>query len=146
MRKIVLLGFALFCFTNVFGQARKELNFGLVGINYEIPVHKDITIAPGIGTNLDLDWLNVGVKGNYYFDNVFGITDDAWDVYGGANVGYSIDMRDDHDNNGNDESDLNLGLQVGGRWFWNDKWGVYVEIAGGNVSGFSPGIGLTVKL
>lgn len=48
----------------------------------------------------------------------------------------------DHDN----ESDLNLGLQVGGRWFWNDKWGLYVEIAGGNVSGLSPAIGLTVKL
>ena len=146
MRKSTLLVFAIFCFTNVFGQARKELNFGLVGINYEIPVHRDITIAPGVGTNLDLDWLNVGVKGNYYFDNVFGITDDAWDVYGGANVGYSFDMRVDHDNNGNDESDINLGLQFGGRWFWNNKWGVYVEIAGGNVSGFSPGIGLTVKL
>ncbi|MFB3390336.1 hypothetical protein [Flavobacterium sp. LAR06] len=56
--------FAIFCLTNVFGQARKELNFGLVGINYEIPVHRDITIAPRVGTNLDLDWLNVGVKGN----------------------------------------------------------------------------------
>ena len=146
MRKSTLLVFAIFCFTNVFGQARKELNFGLVGINYEIPVHRDITIAPGVGTNLDLDWLNVGVKANYYFDNVFGITDDAWDLYAGPNVGYSFDMRDDHDNNGNDESDINFGLQVGGRWFWNDKWGVYVELAGGNVSGFSPGIGLTMKL
>lgn len=65
--KIVLLGFALFYFTNVFGQARKELNFGLVGINYEIPVHKDIKIAPGIGTNLDIDWLNIRSKGKLLF-------------------------------------------------------------------------------
>ncbi|MGQ7944533.1 outer membrane beta-barrel protein [Flavobacterium sp. WC2509] len=148
MRKTtLLLVFALsFSFVSVFAQARKELNFGLVGINYEIPVHRDITIAPGVGTNFDLDWLNVGVKANYYFDNLFGISNAAWDVYGGANVGYAFDMRDDHDNNGHDESDVDFGLQAGARWFWNDKWGVYAEIAGGSVSGLSPAIGLTVKL
>lgn len=140
---IVLLVFALFfSYANVFGQARNELNFGLVGANYEIPVHKDITIAPGIGTNLDLDWLNIGVKGNYYFDHIFGLSDPAWDVYGGANLGYAIPIENNDDNDG----DINLGLQVGGRWFWNDKWGVYLELAGGNISGFSPFIGLTVKL
>ena len=144
MKKItLLLGFALlFNFATVFGQARKELNFGLVGINYEIPVHKDITIAPGVGTSLDFDWLNIGVKGNYYFDNLFGITDAAWDVYGGVNVGYSVYMGDGID----DDSDVDFGLQVGGRWFWNDKWGVYLELAGGNVSGLSPAIGVTMKL
>ncbi|WP_304201180.1 hypothetical protein [Flavobacterium alvei] len=145
MKKVSLLFiFAMFLtFANSFGQARKELNFGLVGINYEIPVHKDITIAPGVGTNFDLDWINLGVKGNYYFDNAFGISDSAWDVYGGLNVGYSIYNGD---NDLDNSSDLNLGLQVGGRYFWNDKWGLYLEIAGGNVSGMSPAIGLTVKL
>ncbi len=146
MKKTSLLFvFALLLnFANVFGQARKELNFGLVGINYEIPVHKDITIAPGVGTSLDLDWINLGVKGNYYFDNLFGISDDAWDVYGGANVGYSIFIGDENGSAVSD--DMNFGLQFGGRYFWNDKWGFYVEIAGGNISGLSPGIGLTVKL
>jgi len=145
MKKLtVIFVFGLFLFmTNVFAQARHELNFGLIGANYEIPVHKDITIAPGIGTNLDLDWLNIGVKGNYYFDNVFGISDDAWDVYGGLNAGYSVYMGDNDKDN---ESDINLGLHVGGRWFWNDKWGVYLEFAGGNVSGLSPMIGVTVKM
>jgi hypothetical protein len=149
MKKItVFFVFGLFLsMTNVFGQARHELNFGLIGANYEIPVHKDITIAPGIGTNLDLDWLNIGVKGNYYFDNVFGLSDPAWDVYGGLNLGYSVFMGDnDPNDNDKDESDINLGLQFGGRWFWNDKWGVYLEIAGGNVSGLSPMIGVTVKM
>lgn len=144
MKKITLFFvFALsLSFASVFGQARKELNFGLIGINYEIPVHRDITIAPGIGTDFDIDWLNIGVKGNYYFDNLFGLSDPDWDVYGGLNAGYSVYMGDNKD----DDSDINLGLQVGGRWFWNDKWGVYVEIAGGNVSGMSPAIGVTMKL
>ena len=149
MKKItVFFVFGLFLsMTNVFGQARHELNFGLIGANYEIPVHKDITIAPGIGTNLDLDWLNIGVKGNYYFDNVFGLSDPAWDVYGGLNLGYSVFMGDNDPNDTDkDESDINLGLQIGGRWFWNDKWGVYLEIAGGNISGLSPMIGVTVKM
>lgn len=149
MKKLtVFFVFGLFLsFSNVFGQARHELNFGLIGANYEIPVHKDITIAPGIGTNLDLDWLNIGVKGNYYFDNLFGLSDPAWDVYGGLNAGYSIFMGDnDPNDNDKDESDINLGLQIGGRWFWNDKWGVYLEIAGGNISGLSPMIGVTVKM
>jgi hypothetical protein len=137
-----LLVMALLFIANVSGQARKELNFGLVGINYEIPVHPDITIAPGIGTSLNLDWLNIGVKGNYYFDNLFGISDNAWDVYGGANAGYSVYNGD----NKNSKSDINLGLQVGGRWFWNNKWGLYVEVSGGNISGMSPAIGVTMKL
>jgi len=138
----LLLFFALvFAATTTFGQARSELNFGLVGINYEIPVHKNITIAPGAGTSLDFDWLNVGVKANYYFDNLFGLTDPDWDVYGGANAGYAVYMGD-----GVDDSDIDFGLQVGGRWFWNDTWGLYLELAGGNVAGLSPGIGVTMKL
>ncbi len=143
MRKITLL----FVFTlglnasNIFGQARKELNFGLVGVNYEIPVHKDITIAPGANTNFDFDWLNLGVKANYYFDNIFDIEDDAWDVYGGAGVGYSI-----YNGNGHDDSGFDLGLHIGGRWFWNEKWGVYLELGGGMLQGATGGVGVTMKL
>ena len=150
MRKTTLLFvFVLsFSFASVFAQARKELNFGYIGINYEIPIHKDITIAPGAATNIDIDWLNVGVKANYYFDNLFGITNAAWDVYGGANAGYAFWIGDDndHDNGKGNDDDFDIGGQFGVRWFWNDKWGVYVEAAGGSTSGFSPGIGLTMKL
>ena len=66
MKKTTLLfAFMLsFFVTNVFGQARSELNFGLIGANYEIPVHKDITIAPGASTNFDLNWLTLHVKPN----------------------------------------------------------------------------------
>ncbi|KAB1071900.1 porin family protein [Tamlana haliotis] len=133
--------------STVFGQARKELNFGLIGVNYEIPIHKDITIAPAVATDLDLDWINLGVKANYYFDNLFGITDDAWDVYGGANAGYAIynGHNDDYDNDHHDSS-FDVGLQVGGRWFWNEKWGVYAEISGGSTIGAIPSIGVTMKL
>ncbi len=143
MKKITLLFvFALICSaSSVFGQARKELNFGIIGANYEIPVSSDITIAPFAGTNLDLDWITLGVRANYYFDNLFDITAEAWDVYGGVGAGYSI-----YNGNGNNSSDLDFGGHIGGRWFWNDKWGVFLEIGGGSTQGATGGLGLTMKL
>lgn len=130
------------CFVaNVFGQARSELNFGIIGVNYEIPVHKDITIAPGGSTSFDLDWLTLNVKANYYFDNLIGLTDESWDVYGGVGAGYAI-----YNGDNNKDSDFDMGLFVGGRWFWNDKWGIYLEFGGGSTQGATGGLGLTVKL
>ncbi|MDB3865982.1 hypothetical protein N9300_00725 [bacterium] len=43
-------------------------------------------------------------------------------------------------------NDLDLGLHIGGRRFWNEKWGVYLELGVGNTQGTSGGLGLTVKL
>ncbi|MBU2949194.1 hypothetical protein KO493_00580 [Tamlana agarivorans] len=151
MKKFTLLFLFTFILSvsSVFGQARKELNFGLIGVNYEIPVHKDITIAPAVAIDFDLDWINLGVKANYYFDSLFEITDEAWDVYGGINAGYAIYNGHDHDHdNGHDHdhSSFDAGLQVGGRWFWNEKWGVFAEISGGHTIGAMPSIGVTMKL
>jgi hypothetical protein len=143
MKKNTLLCAVILMFTasSVYSQARSELNFGIIGANYEIPVSDDITIAPFAGTNFDLDWLTLGVKANYYFDNLIGLTDDAWDVYGGAGAGFAFYSGD-----GDKDNDLDIGLHVGGRWFWNDKWGIYLEFGGGNTQGATGGLGLTVKL
>ena len=74
-------------------------------------------------------------------DNLFEITDESWDVYGGLGLGYAMYNGDfDKDN------DLDLGLHIGGRWFWNEKWGVYLELGGGNTKGSSGFLCLTVKL
>jgi hypothetical protein len=123
----------------VFGQAQKQLNIGFIGVNYEIPVAKDITIAPAAGVDWNFNHLQIGVKGNYYFDTLFGLTE-QWDVYAGLNAGYGIGL------NSSSNNDFAFGLQVAGRWFWNDKWGVYVEAAFGNLDNAGGGIGVTVKL
>ena len=138
---ILLLLLLLFTFSNSFSQARKELNFGIIGANYEIPVHKDISIAPGASTNFDLDWITLYVRGNYYFDNLFEITNESWDVYGGLGLGYAM-----YNGDADKDNDLDLGLHIGGRWFLNEKWGIYLESGGGNSQGASGGLGLTVKL
>lgn len=143
MKKVTLLAtvVCLFFVVNAFSQARNELNFGLIGANYEIPVHKNITIAPGASTNFDLDWITMHVKGNYYFDNLFGMTNSAWDVYGGVGLGYSI-----YDGDKDKESGFDMGLHLGTRWFWNEKWGIYLEFGGSDLVGANGGLGVTVKL
>ena len=135
---ILALSGILFLTSNtVFAQAQKQLNIGFVGVNYEIPIATDITIAPAAGTDFNFNHLSLGVKANYYFDSLFGLTD-PWDIYAGVNLGYGIGLN-------NNNSDFAFGLQVAGRWFWNDKWGVYAEIAGGNLDGAGGGIGVTMK-
>lgn len=137
MKKIILVlafvGVASFSF----GQAASQLNFGFVGVSYEIPIATDISIAPAVGTSWDFNYLSLGVKANYYFDNLIGMTD-PWDFYAGLNAGFGLGLN----NNGND---FGFGAQVGGRWFWNDKWGVFLEAGGGNLGG-SGGVGLTLKM
>lgn len=125
--------------TSVYGQATKQLNLGLIGASYEMPLGKNISIAPVASIDWDFDWITLGVKSNYYFDTLLKLPT-AWDVYAGAGAGFAIGM-----DNGN-SSELDLGLQVGGRWFWNEKWGVYLEFGGGNTSGGSGGVGVTMKL
>lgn len=135
---IALSGVMLFGAQIANAQAVRQLNFGLIGLNYEIPISSVITIAPAAGTDVNLNHLSLGVRANYYLDDVFGMTE-AWDVYAGANAGYGIGLN----NNG---SDFAFGLQVGGRWRWNDKWGVFLEAIGGNLDGAGGGVGLTMAL
>lgn len=135
---IALSGILFFSASTVFAQAQRQLNIGFVGVSYEIPVATDITIAPAIGTDFNFNHLSIGVRANYYFDSLFGLPDE-WDVFGGANLGYGIGL----DNN---NSDFAFGLQIGGRWFWNDKWGVYAQFEGGNLDGAGGGIGVTMKM
>lgn len=136
----LILSFALMTMVaTTYGQAEEQLNFGLVGVSYEIPVGENVSIAPFAGTNFDLNYLALGVKANYYFDNLFQLPPE-WDVYGGANGGYAIAIESEKN------SDFDMGLHVGTRWFWNEKWGVYVELGGGSTSELGGGIGVTMKL
>lgn len=136
---IVLTGVLFFALQNeAEAQAAKQLNIGIVGVSYELPVSSAITIAPAAFTNLDFSYLTLGAKANYYFDDLFELNS-SWDVYGGANAGFGLGLGNDND------SDFSIGAQVGGRWFWSDTWGVYVEVGGGSLGG-NGGVGVTMKM
>lgn len=138
IKTFTLLAFPTFCAISTYGQAQKYLTFGGAGTglyaSIEFPVASRVSLAPQVSTDYNFNKLVLAGKGNFYFDDIFGVND-SWDVYAGANVGWRID-------NGNDG--VAWGVHIGGRWFWSEKWGLNVEIGGG--SGVLGGVGVTRKL
>jgi len=147
MRKLFLLFAVLFVGNLAMSQAQKQLNFG-VGVNngglpvyasYDIPVHNDIAVAPFVQFNLDgFDYFAFGARGDYYFDRIMKLPE-SFDFYAGANLGYWMWF-----NNNNSTSPIYGGLEVGGRWFWSEKWGMNLEFSGG--IGYGVRFGLTYKM
>ena len=122
----------------------KQMNFGL-GFGNGLPVywgmdwsvHDDITVGGVAALNVDnFDWLSLNAKGDYHFNRIIGIPSN-WDFYGGLGLGYQIPLND---GNGGFDWDLH----VGGRWYWSDKWGLNLELGGGN--GFGTTIGVSMKM
>lgn len=99
--------------------------------------------------------IGIGVNGNYHFNEVLEIPNE-WDVYGGATLGYYIwknsakyngpgeDIYYGNNYNYAGSSGLGLGLQIGGRYFFTNKFGVNLEVGGGSV--FGGKLGITYKL
>lgn len=120
------------------GANGRQLNFGVGLDEYGVPlyigmdfgVHPDITVGGQLGLNLSLDYLGVSARGDYHFNSLLNIPRD-WDFYAGLNIGFIADLDGEYEGNG-----LDLGLQVGGRYYWNNAWGINLEIGGGpNLAG-----------
>ena len=149
MIRTITLAVLLFVTTLSFGQANKGLNFGLglsdggipVYLSYDFPVAANLSVAPFVETNLDgFNWITPGVKVDYYFDQLLGMPD-AFDFYAGGNAGFIIYMGNHNDSG---TGNLHLGLEVGGRWWFSDKWGLNLEFAGG--TGYRTKLGLSMKM
>lgn len=115
------------------GKGGRQFNFG-VGLHsngfpvyggMDFGVHEDITAGPEFGVDLRFNYLRVGGRGDYHFNTLMGIPRD-WDFYAGLNLGFAAGI------NGGDISGLDLGLQIGGRYYWNSNWGINLEFGGGN--------------
>jgi len=115
------------------GEGGKQINFGL-GLNndgfpvyfgMDFGVHPDITVGGQIGLDLGLDYIALSGRGDYHFNTIMNIPQD-WDFYAGLSLGFVAGIDNDYD------SDLDLGLQIGGRYYWNSDWGVNLEFGGGN--------------
>ena len=140
MKKLLFFLAVVISAASANGQAQKVLNLGGLGTGLyggiEFPVGKAITVGPLVNTDWDFNKFVIAAKGNYYFDNIFGLPA-AWDVYAGANFGYRLDSSDKNDDG------ANWGAQIGGRWYWSEKWGINAEFGGG--SGVTGGVGVTMK-
>jgi hypothetical protein len=120
----------------------RQLNFGLGFSNNGLPVyatmdfafHNDWTAGPAVKLVIDDDF-GFGVLGrvDYHWNRLIGIPSN-WDFYLGANLGMLSQ----------DGFNFSAGLQLGGRYYWSDKWGVNLEFGGG--TGFGGAVGVSMKM
>ena len=159
MKKIRLVGlFSMLCLTLAFAQAPpgkggKQFNAGLGFSGFGVPVyagidfgvHQDITIGPRVSfrnySDFDQSLFVVGFNGNYHFNTLFNMPSE-WNFYAGLTIGYYV--WSDSDLPGREISGIGLDAQIGGRYFFSEKFGVNLEFGGGTGTGGS--FGITVKL
>tara|TARA_B100000809_G_scaffold211712_1_gene215450 strand:- start:445 stop:906 length:462 start_codon:yes stop_codon:yes gene_type:complete len=153
MRKIILLInvvlLSIVTFAQNTGEApltagQKQLNFGVGFSGYGIPtyigldfaVHNDITVGPVAKLIFDNGNVRFGAlgRGDYHFNRIIGIPNN-FDFYAGASLGVMF---------GNNNTDFDFNLQVGGRYYWSEKWGINLEFGGG--SGFGTSLGVSMKM
>lgn len=139
---------------------QKQVNAGFGFSNYGLPVYvgldycfmEDVTLGGELsyrsyhedyfGLRYAHKLLGLSVNGNYHFNTLLDIPSE-YDVYAGISVGfYSLSSSNNYP--GSRTSGLGLGLQIGGRYYFSDSFGVNLQIGGGNaVSGGK--IGISVK-
>jgi len=74
----------------------------------------------------------LGFRGSYHFNELFHISNEKADVYGGLTLGYrSFTWRDDFigaDPARSYSSNLYLGVHFGGKYYFNDRIGGFLEL------------------
>ncbi|WP_187695274.1 outer membrane beta-barrel protein [Chryseobacterium sp.] len=127
-------------------------NVGLyAGLDYGI--HNDITLgmearfgAKDYGYGVDGRWFGLGFNGNYHFNRIMQIPNN-FDFYAGATIGFNtFDYNHPNDKDWREpyRSEAGVSAQVGGRYFFNNNFGLNAEANVGNV--FNGGkFGITYK-
>ena len=171
MKKLILLIVFGFISTATFAQAplgegNTQLNAGVGVSGWGVPVYvgldygvaRDWTIGgqisfqtddepyhyEGKSYHYDSSAIGIGGNGNYHFNTILNIPSN-FDFYAGASLTYYIWDYDDYgDNHHPDNDSLGLGLQVGGRYFFNKNFGINLEL-GGNTGTSGAKFGITYK-
>ena len=169
MKKALITLVFLVAATAMFAQApigigQAQINAGFGFSSWGLPVyggidfgvHKDITVGGELSFRSYNDYygsnnissghtiIGISANGNYHFNTLLDIPEE-WDVYAGANLGYYIWHTNDSNYKGSGSSGLGLGIQVGGRYYFNDKFGINLEFGSGN--SFSGGkVGISIRL
>lgn len=155
MKKLIVL--TIIILTNYSTKAQSpievgqsQINGGFGFSNYGLPVYvgfdygfrEDVTLGGEvsfrsyndniIGTKYSHTIIGISGNANYHFNSLLDIPSE-YDVYAGLNVGFYI-WSSSGGYPGNRTSGLGLGLQIGGRYYFNDNWGINLEIGGGNAA------------
>jgi len=145
---------------NPIPRGTTQLNAGVGFSSWGVPVYVgldfgvggDLSFGPELSfRNYHEDWLNnrynssvIGISGNgnYHFNRIMNIPSN-WDFYAGLNVGFYV-WKSPDGYPGNNASGLGLGGQIGGRYYFTNRFGINLEVGGGNA--FSGGkFGISLK-
>lgn len=143
------------------GKNKTQFNAGVGFSSWGIPVyigldygvHQDISVGGEISFQSYDDNYKaikyhhsvIGISGNanYHFNRILDIPSN-WDFYAGLNVGFYI-WNSPNDYSGSHSSGLGLGGQIGGRYYFSQKFGLNLEFGGNNA--FSSGkFGMSIKI
>jgi outer membrane immunogenic protein len=119
----------------------------------DVGVHRDISAGGELSyrgyhdkygdTQYNHNVIGLAANGNYHFNTLLNIPR-AWDFYAGLNLGFYF-WNSDADYPGSRTTGLQLGAQVGGRYYFTERFGLNLEVGGANA--FSGGkFGITLKL
>ena len=135
------------------GKGGAQLNAGFGFSGWGVPIYVGADFGVGNDFTLGIEgsfrsysdnWGSSTVFGflgnaNYHFNRIMSIPSN-WDFYGGLNLGF-YSWSYPYNYNGTRYSGLGLGLQIGGRYFFTNKFGINLEFDGGNtISGGKIGI------
>jgi hypothetical protein len=167
MKKLFIIASLLLITHFSFGQyalskGETQLNAGLglsswgvpVYVGFDVGVHPDISVGGELsfrsyrdnwqGDRYNHNIIGISGNGNYHFNTLLNIPEE-WDFYAGLNLGFYIWSTENDEYDGDGSSGLGLGAQVGGRYYFNDRFGINLEVGGANA--FSGGkFGISLKL
>lgn len=125
------------------------------GIPLGASFEKGITDNISVGANLDylsnkynstkFTALYIGVRGSYHFNELLKINNEKLDLYGGPTLGYrNFSWSDDELDLGSSYgSGIYLGAFIGGKYYFNNKIGVFAEL--GSIGSTNARIGVALK-
>lgn len=151
MKKVLLLFLLIpgFMFSQqALDKGQWQVNAGAGFSNRGIPVyggieyafHRDMTIgAEGALSFFDKStYFGAIGNWNYHFNELLNISND-WDLYAGVNAGIYLGL--------NNATPLGFmgGLQIGGRYYFNEKFGINLQAGGSNIYGGGR-LGVSIRL
>ena len=110
-------------------------NFGFdIGLKYDISIGAELSYRNYSGEVANASYnskiLGFSGNGNYHFNRIFGMPPN-WDFYAGINAGF-YHWKSDRGYDRVGKSGFGFGIQVGGRYYWSEFWGINAELIGGN--------------
>ena len=130
------------------GQVQLNAGLGFSGWGVPIYIALDYGVNPDITIGVELSNRNynenflgsgyshsiTGISGNcnYHFSKLLDIPYNL-DIYAGLNLGFYI-WNTSASYLGSGSSGLGLGAQIGGRYYFNDNWGINLELGGANTT------------